>query len=396
MSIVSVGGDFQVYYDAGNLVTKFENPWNFNGNPNALYLHGPLTSSWIWVFSLFSNTFGLTLLRIITLVLIPFSLWVIFDVLDIRQSNKMNFWVLSSIVLLSFPTRSILNYGRFEVLVFFLFVLVVHLLKKYPLSNSVMFLCGFLLGVVLDYKPQIFLLPGVVLLWNYPKIRIFLGLILSVVFGAIVSFVLTTEFPYWTWIDMLLLRSRDTSAEEPLGLFSIYYGFGISPLLSVGLGLILIFSILVRLIKGYAPNQTQSTKLFFFVFLFFFPLLHTQDLIWIPVVLIISLARDNDLITSGYFWLVAGFMFTWSTNYYLDVAILTPFLLWIFYNFSDVRLSKKILPLLMFIMPSFTFHVLTHFFPTPADGNLRHILVLCDFFLIVGILVRQARILERH
>jgi hypothetical protein len=49
----------------------------------------------------------------------------------------------------------------------------------------------------------------------------------------------------------------------------------------------------------------------------------------------------------------------------------------------------------LFALPSFIFHLMAHFFPTPADGNLRHILVLCDYFLTVGLLVRHLVALEK-
>lgn len=395
MQFASLGNDFQVYFDAGDLIVNFRDPWNSTGNPNALYLHGPITSSWIWIFSLFPYSVSLTILRILTLALIPLILWMILDLLDIQLHRKINLWNLSTFALMSFPIRSILNYGRFEVLIFFLFILIVYLLKKKPKVNLVLVICGLIMGVIIDYKPQIFLLPCLILLWHYPKIRLILGSLISVIFGSFVSVILTAEFPYWTWFNMLHLRSRDTSIEKPLGLFSIYYGFGLSPLLSVAVGFILISLILLRLHKGFVPNKIQSTVMFFFVYLFFYPLLHAQDLVWIPLILVTLLAADNSLIASRFFWIVSGLVLTWSNNYFLDAIILISISIWVLFNFSSIPLEKRAILIFLFALPSFIFHLTAHFFPTPADGNLRHILVLCDYFLTVGLLVRHIVALKK-
>ena len=39
MKFASLGNDFQVYFDAGDLIVNLRDPWNPTGNPNALYLH---------------------------------------------------------------------------------------------------------------------------------------------------------------------------------------------------------------------------------------------------------------------------------------------------------------------------------------------------------------------
>ena len=395
MKFASLGNDFQVYFDAGDLIVNLRDPWNPTGNPNALYLHGPITSSWIWVFSLFPYSVSLTILRILTVALIPIILWMILELLDIQLNRKINLWNLSTFVLMSFPIRSILNYGRFEVFVFFIFILIVYLLKKKPTISSIPVICGLMMGAIIDYKPQIFLLPCLILFWYYLRIRLILGVLISVIFGSFVSFILTAEFPYWTWFNMLHLRSRDTSIEKPLGLFSIYYGFGIGPLLSVAIGFILISLIALQLLKGFEPNKIQSTVMFFCVYLFFYPLLHAQDLVWIPLILVTLLAADNSLIASRYFWVVSGLVLTWSNNYFLDATMLIPVSFWVLLNFSVVRFRNRVILVILFALPSCIFHLMAHFFPTPADGNLRHILVLCDYFLTVGLLVKHIRVLEK-
>ena len=87
MSTVSPGNDFQVYFNAGKLITQFQNPWDVAGNPNALYLHGPLSSIWIAGFSFLPYIYSLTILRILTLTLIPIALWMLFEILNIKLNE---------------------------------------------------------------------------------------------------------------------------------------------------------------------------------------------------------------------------------------------------------------------------------------------------------------------
>lgn len=395
MSTVSPGNDFQVYFNAGKLITQFQNPWDVAGNPNALYLHGPLSSIWIAGFSFLPYIYSLTILRILTLTLIPIALWMLFEILNIKLNAKLNLWNLSLIMLFSSPVRSILNYGRFEILVFFIFILVIYLLKKHLPSNSEFILCGFLVGLIVDYKPQVFLLPCLILIWKYPKFKFFLGIILSVLVGSIFSTFLTSNFPFFSWINILHLRGKDTSASEPLGLFSIYYGFGISPFLSVGIGLLLIIIISFLLFKGFTPTKIQSLKIFFFIYLFFFPLLHAQDLIWVPTILLVSLAIDSDLTFTPIFLLALGSTLTWSDSYLLDTLLLIPISFWLYRNTSMMTLLRRFGLIVVLMLPNFLFHTVAYFFPSPANGGLRHSLVLFNVLASIGILLRQERITDK-
>ena len=384
-----LGNDYQVYFESGSQVRSLQSPWNLGGDINALYLHGPISSVWMNLFTILPQSFGLNLLRIMSLLAIPFIFRTTLKIVGaISYSNKA-FWMISCLIILSFPIRASLQYGRFEILVFAVFTYLIFRIRKATSKLDFLFV-GILIGVIVDYKPHVFLLPSLLLLLIFRKSYLYFGLIASTLLGSLISVVLTDRLPYLEWVKIILERGNGVQTENDAGLFSINYGFGIGPFISVALGLT--FVLYLSLINRHLKSASLTTKAvaFVLVYVLFLPILHPQDLIWLPVIHGVFYIRYKVENTLGY-WFLLGFLLVWSNSLMINITmvVLINVILYLLMDCIDFKSSLKISGV-MFV-PFGLFYCIENLFPSSGEGHARHFIAVMSIVLICWLFVKLER-----
>jgi hypothetical protein len=381
-----LGNDYQVYFESGSQVRSLKSPWNLGGNINALYLHGPISSIWMSLFTFLPQSFGLNILRIMSLLVIPLIFRTTLRVIGGVSYSNQTFWMISCLIILSFPIRASLQYGRFEILVFAVFTYLIFRIRQAESTLDFLFV-GLLIGIIVDYKPHIFLLPSILLLLIFRKLYLYIGLVGSIFLGSLISVVLTNRLPYLDWIKIILERGKGVQTEDDSGLFSIKYGFGIGPFISVALGfaLILLFALKYNYLKS--SSFIRKTLAFILVYVLFLPILHPQDLIWVPVihsVLYIRYRVENIL----QYWLLLGFLLVWSNSIIINIGLvmLINIIFYLVVQKIDFKLFLKISGV-MFI-PFVLFYSIGNFFPSSGEGHARHFIAVMSIILICWLFVK--------
>jgi hypothetical protein len=381
-----LGNDYQVYFESGSQVRSLNSPWNLGGDINALYLHGPITSVWMNIFTILPQSFGLNFLRALSLLVIPFIFKIVLKMVRRDSYSNQTFWMISCLIILSFPIRASLQYGRFEVLVFAVFT---YLIFRIRLANSTLdfLFVGLLIGVIVDYKPHIFLLPSILLLVIFRKLYLYIGLIGSFILGSVISVVLTNQLPYLEWIKIILERGKGVQTEDDSGLFSINYGFGISPFISVALGLAVVLFLALK--HNYLVSSSFITKTlaFVLVYILFLPILHPQDLIWLPVLHGVFYLRYKVERISMY-WLLLGFLLVWSNSRVINIGmiLLINIVLYLVVEKIDLKFSFKITGVML--IPFGLFYSIAYFFPSSGEGHARHFVAVLSIILFTSLFVK--------
>ncbi len=381
-----LGNDYHIYFEAGSQVRKLNSPWNLGGDIDGLYLHGPLSSIWMCLFTVLPQTIGLNILRLVSMFAIPFILRTTLKVIGGGSHANGTFWMVSCLIILSFPVRASLQYGRFEILVFALFVYLIFRIKQAESKLDFLFV-GFLIGLIVDYKPHIFLLPCVLLLLIFRRLYQFVGLIISIFLGSFISIVLTNRLPYLDWIKIVIERGKGVEAQNNLGLFSFNYGFGISPFLSVFLGLVLVLFLSLKHNQLESSSFKTKTLIFILVYSLFLPILHPQDLIWLPVihgVFYIRYKVERILL----YWLLLGFLLVWSNSEMINISmiVLINIVLYLLVERIDLRYSFKIVGVMLF--PFSLFYSIAYFLPSAGEGHARHFIAVSSMMLLASLFVK--------
>ena len=123
------------------------------------------------------------------------------------------------------------------------------------------------------------------------------------------------------------------------------------------------------------------------MYVLFLPILHPQDLIWVPVihsVLYIRYRVENIL----QYWLLLGFLLVWSNSIIINIGLvmLINIIFYLVVQKIDFKLFLKISGV-MFI-PFVLFYSIGNFFPSSGEGHARHFIAVMSIILICWLFVK--------
>jgi hypothetical protein len=311
-----LGNDFSVFYFAADYARQFSNPWFSSVDPvYSAYVNGPLTAIVISPISLLSIEVAIFVVRLLSVVSIPLNFWLLSKSLNVNISfNSQKLWIASSLLLFSFPVRANLEYGQLFLLFSLFFSLPLFLLRNFSL-NWVQVFSGILLGITVDYKPQVFGLVTLILVLRYR--RVIIGVIISWLFGGLVSVWLTDSGPFVTWAKAINLRKNGgfTSVDQMNLVSLVNSGFILIILIVslVGVGSAMIYR------NWFSMNRDLFDIDWYLVFVVGFiliPYLHPTDIYIVGVCLVIRLIQSDSIFP----WIGLGFLITWSNALEVFVA----------------------------------------------------------------------------
>ena len=170
-------------------------------------------------------------------------------------------------------------------------------------------------------------------------------------------------------------------------MFSINYGFGISPFISVALGLAVVLFLALK--HNYLVSSSFITKTlaFVLVYILFLPILHPQDLIWLPVLHGVFYLRYKVERISMY-WLLLGFLLVWSNSRIINIGmiLLINIVLYLVVEKIDLKFSFKIAGVML--IPFGLFYSIAYFFPSSGEGHARHFIAVLSIILFTSLFVK--------
>jgi hypothetical protein len=337
------GYDFAVFYEASKLTLNLGSPWNAVFDPiYAAYLNGPFTAMLISPLGFFSERAALFFARGLTIMIVPFLVFhFIKSISPFQELNILDkkLWLSSCLIILTFPIRANLEYGQFFIIFLTLSVLAFRLSHSSNTRNLLM--SGFLLGICCDYKPQCFVVFALLIVFTNKYI--FLGGVLSLVVGGLISVVLTRKLPYEVWVDVILKRSEGLSYGDQMHIFALFPGV-VASMVTV------VFVALLVSIQFYKKSQFRSSQnkiLILFVFILITPWMHPTDLALIGVVVVTVSIWGKSLGALNAFGL--GCLLVWSSNVWISLILATAALMLLILFFED---KGKYSPLNAFLVIS--------------------------------------------
>lgn len=307
----SLANDFHVFVNAGIRLAHSMNPYQVSGDPiNQGFFNGPFHAIVLAIFSTLPFKILEYLLFFVSLLLIPFIVrslhMLVFGYCGLR------IYVFSFLIPFSFPFRAVFLYGQFTVIYFALFIWALrHALNSN--SNTRQILIGVALGLCVDYKPHLYLIPLIFIC--HRKLWITSGFIFQALVCYVVFNLNLESNPYTLWINSLKIRS--STGFNGKDLMGIYALFGLNSLVLTTVSCILIGAIIYIFTKIYRPE----VRLFHVVILINFacwlfqPFIHPQDLVWAGFLLPLLYERQ---ILGGYtnlFAFISGMLFVWSYHF---------------------------------------------------------------------------------
>ena len=305
------GNDFPIFHEASKLTLDLNSPWNSVLDPvYSAYLNGPMTALLISPLGLINQDLALGLVRFLSIAVVPYLVFqtskLFFPNLNLNLSNR-KFWLISTFVLLSFPIRANLEYGQ----LFLLFAALAASSLRLAMSNShvQLFLSGLLIGICCDYKPQCFLVFS--LLICFSKLFILIGGVTSILLGGLVSFALTSNFPYVTWVEVLQKRAGGGARTgDQMHLYSLSSNAFLTTVIVVFL-FITTVALTVSKWRMYGLERPQIFPLMIFAVTFFAPWMHSTDLVFFSLyAMILFFTRPLNWLNS----LSIGILLVWSNN----------------------------------------------------------------------------------
>ena len=341
-----LGNDFRVFYQAAEYARGLSNPWFSSVDPiYSAYVNGPLTAIVISPLSLLSIDAAIFFVRFLSVVSIPLNLWLLAKILNVSFSfSSHKLWIASSLLLFSFPVRANLEYGQLFLLFTLFFTFAVFFLHSFS-SGWVHLSSGILLGITLDYKPQVFGIVSLILILRFR--RVILGVVISWLFGALVSVWLTDSSPFLVWLKAINLRKD--------GGFNSSDQMNLVALVNNGLVLALLVLFLVgvgssRIYRYWFSTNRDIPNLDWYlgslVGFIFIPYLHPTDMYVVGICLVIRLIqRDSPIL-----WIGFGFLITWSNS--LEVFVIqsiSVFVLSALLNFNRSFVGVSAIPSLIML-----------------------------------------------
>lgn len=361
------GGDFPIFYEASKMTLNLSNPWDSVSDPvYSAYLNGPITSLLISPLGLMSQDLALELVRFLSIVMVPY---LTFEISRLFFPNfKLNlldrkFWLISTLVLLSFPIRANLEYGQ----MFLLFAALAASSLRFARSNSrvQLFLSGLLIGFCCDYKPQCFLIFS--LLICFSRFLAFIGGLTSILLGGFISSMLTSRLPYEAWIEVLRKRmGGGAKTGDQMHLYSLSSNRLLTTLL-IG---VLFSGIVVLAFPNWNRDNLgwrPSFLLVIFTVTFFAPWMHSTDLVFFSVcAMILHVASPLNWLS----YVSIGAFLVWSNN--LAISAIVVFVAWFLILISQRFTSFSQFCSYSFVaIPSIIFPLSVHFGPSLEESQRK-------------------------
>lgn len=359
-----LGNDFPIFFHAGQAVLRFQSPWQSSSDPvYAAYLNGPLTSIFLGFTALLPSKLGLFLIRALSITALPIVVRKMAKIFEVDLDESV--WLVSILLLFSFPIRANLEYGQLFVIYCLVAVTAVQIsLKKdkfYLLISS-----GILIGICLDYKPQSFviLLPFV-----FAKLYRIVGLLISIMVSAILSLFISDAWPFLEWLQALKSRSGASyKTSDQMSLLGISWQLGIVSGLAIAATCVLYFYGLLQLRDLLrSRNYLLYTTIIIFnlVGLSFF--LHPTDLVLNVIALLFLLTNDDEFTGKPIIAILLGFSLIWSNS--IVVSITQFFIIQILVTF--LRVGSNHYQTILISSPAL-FFALACRFSSNVEMTLRH------------------------
>ena len=362
-SVRGKGYDFAIFYEASRLTLTLNSPWDAVFDPiYAAYLNGPFTALLISPLGLFSESAALLLARGASILVVPLLVSNFIKYFSPAQEltiKSAKIWLSSSLILLTFPVRSNLEYGQFFVIFLMLFVVALRLSQSSSTRN--LLLAGILIGICCDYKPQCFVVFGILI--GFSNIYIIVGGFLSLIIGGIISIFLTGSLPYEVWVKAVLKRSEALSAGDQMHIYAL-----LPDEIGKFLALVIIAILITYQFYNRSKFNSSPNKIFLLlVSILLTPWMHPTDLALTGVVVVAISIREQSFKFLNAFGL--GCLLVWSSSVLITLflAALTLFLLYLYLENKGNLLSFE--PLVV-IAPSIIF-AFTSFFKPDLEQSHR-------------------------
>lgn len=317
-----LGNDFYVFYQAGSLVSDGNSPYGWSSDPTSnAFLYGPLNALQGSLISEIDYSLALSFFYLCLLVSIPISVSLVQKILSPQSPCDQKIWLLSSIILLSFPIRAAFLYGQLVPIYFAIFVFATWLIRKPSGFNYV--LGGCLIGICIDYKPHLFSIMSLIFLQK--GIRFYFGVIVITLY-PLVAFSEGAQI-YSQWLNAI--KSRSKTGLDGFDLVGVY-SFFLQTKLPIWLFFLLtafVFLLTLLIILKTALGFYDKWLYITLLILVFSPFTHAQDLLPLVFILVFRAKIFDSFINSFTIGLTLVWSSSWQTNLTLVLAIFALFII---------------------------------------------------------------------
>ena len=361
------GNDFPIFYEASKLTLGLNSPWDSVSDPvYSAYLNGPMTALLISPLGLMDQDLALALVRFLSIAVVPYLVFqtskLFFPTLNLNLLDR-KLWLISTLVLLSFPIRANLEYGQ----MFLLFAALAATSLRLANSNShiLLFTSGLIIGICCDYKPQCFLVFS--LLICFSRLFILIGGVTSILLGGLISSILTSSFPYATWVEVLQKRAGGGARTgDQMHLYSLFSNAFLTTVIVVFL-FITVAALTVSRWRMNSLERPQVFSLVIFTVTFFAPWMHSTDLVFFSLyAMILFFARPLNWLNS----LSIGILLVWSNNLSVSLFVVSAALFLILISQQKTSALKFCLNIFV-VTPSIVFALTVFSFPQLEESHRK-------------------------
>jgi hypothetical protein len=263
--------DFRVFWNTANSFLRGENPWKLSRDPNAMYLNGAATLFIYLPFGALPYSIALSLLRILNIL----SLLYVTSFLLKRNSGLFAF-TFCSLLLLTFPFRSSMEYGQFSIIYSCLALRVAINITE---DRELKIIDVISVGLLLDFKPHVFF-PILILMFARKKYSDLWKTLLFLLTTQLLVGIWINALPIIEWMNAINYRSKFVSNGGDS--FSLISQFGLDP--TTSLLIELVFTVLLYIFVVNKKDFSYQDLIFTCaVGLLSIPLLHPTDLMLICI-----------------------------------------------------------------------------------------------------------------
>lgn len=384
-----LGNDFQVFYAAGESLSKVGNPY-----VDKNYLNGPLFALLFAQLSKISYWVALNLLRFLSVLLMPVLFWIQCRVLNLHLSFR-SYIKLSAVLILTFPSLTSLSYGQISVIYYSVLALLIssNSLKN---KNIRLSLQAVLFLILIDYKPHIFLL--ILVFWFFLLDNRYLFFKYLILFSSL-YLIYFTKFTrsnlIIAWIENLRNRGNGNLKKgDLLTLWSMPLYFEII--------FVFVFTICIYYLylnKLSTLNRIKDTNLGFILFLgtisLLVPYWHPQDSVFFySAMILMSFKLCFSNIEQKFIFLGFGLSLTWSSTIFGFAFLLIVLGIMLRLFKYDCYKLKSFSNLVILIIPSLLFVIIS--FYSLDLGALRRLFYFSSELILFITILNKMNKLELH
>jgi hypothetical protein len=318
-----LGNDFPVFYRAGIAARHLEDPWATSIDVTyAAYLNGPISSVLLGIISILEYDLALLLVRVATVALVPILLFFLNRRFGIFPHSQ--FWQISTLIILSYPVRANLEYGQLFI-IFFTIAALPRLITK-TTTTRLDIISGITIATAVDYKPHVFLILLPLVLMNK---KVLIGFSGAIFVGAVISSIMTKQFPFVVWASQILKRSQSIGeSSDQMGLNGIFHNLGLHWSVTVAVSAVLLSFLILRSRGLFSIMSLEEKSLYIGICILPFSLfVHPTDLFMYSIILSMSVMQNFK--SKQLVFLFIGSSFVWSNSLYIALifGVLTLFIL---------------------------------------------------------------------